>query len=160
MSVRTETAEEIATTLVRILKIMASMRHHVPQQHPAVDPSHYPVLFNLAREPRRVSALAEMIHSDVSTVSRQVTHLVQHGIIEKIGDPEDGRAQLLSLTPVGAEVIEKLTRGRGEWFTRLLAGWSDEDAQAFEHYLTRFGNDVEAFKAGLSAATPPSHQEH
>jgi len=159
MSVRTETAEEIATTLVRILKIMASMRHHAPRQHPAVDPSHYPLLFTLAREPRRVSALADMIHSDVSTVSRQVTHLVQHGIIEKIGDPEDGRAQLLSLSPAGTEVIEKLTRGRGEWFTVLLAGWSDEDARAFEQYLTRFGNDVEAFTDGLTAATAPSHQE-
>lgn len=160
MSVRSETAEEIATTLVRVLKIMTSMRHHAPRQHPAVDPSHYPVLLTLAREPRRVSALADIIHSDVSTVSRQVSHLVQHGIVEKIGDPEDGRAQLLSLTPAGAEVIEKLTQGRGEWFRVLLANWSDEDARAFEQYLTRFGNDVEAVKAGLSAATAaPSHQE-
>ncbi len=160
MSVRSETAEEIATTLVRVLKIMTSMRHHAPRQHPAVDPSHYPVLFTLASEPRRVSALADMIHSDVSTVSRQVSHLVQHGIVEKIGDPEDGRAQLLSLSPAGTELIEKLTQGRGEWFRVLLANWSDEDARAFEQYLTRFGNDVEAVKAGLSAATAaPSHQE-
>ncbi len=160
MSIHIETAEAIATTLVRVMKIMTSLRHHAPRQHPAVDPSHYPLLFTLASEPRRVSALADMIHSDVSTVSRQVTHLVQHGIVEKIGDPEDGRAQLLSLSPAGAAVIEKLTKGRGQWFTVLLADWSDEDARAFEQYLTRFGNDVEAFKAGLTAATAPSHQEH
>jgi DNA-binding MarR family transcriptional regulator len=160
MSVQPETAEAIATTLIRVTKIMASMRHHAPRLHPAVDPSHYPVLFTLASEPRRVSALADMIHSDVSTVSRQVSHLVQHGIIEKIGDPEDGRAQLLSLSAAGTEVLEKLARGRETWFRQLLADWSDEDARAFEQYLTRFGNDVEAFKAGLSAATAaPSHQE-
>lgn len=161
MSVRRETAEAISSTLVRVMKIMTSMRHHAPRQHPALDPSHYPLIFALASEPRRVSVVAEMIHSDVSTVSRQVTHLVQHGIIEKIGDPEDGRAQLLSLSPSGTEVIEKLVQGRGQWFEMLLADWTDEDAQQFEHYLTRFGNDVEAFKAGLSAPpSAPSSQEH
>ncbi len=161
MPVKTETAESIASTLIRVMKVMTAMRHHAPRQHPAVDPSHYPVLFSLAAEPRRVSALADMIHSDVSTVSRQVSHLVQHELVAKIEDPEDGRAQVISLSPQGRDVIEKLHRGRGEWFTHLLAGWSDEDAQAFEHYLTRFGNDAEAFKAHLSGASPAHHdQEH
>ena len=161
MSVSRETAESIATTLVRVMKVMTAMRHHAPRQHDAVDLSHYPLLFTLAIEPRRVSVLAEMIHSDVSTVSRQVSHLVQHGLIEKIDDPEDGRAQLLSLSPTGSEVIERLIRGRGEWFEALLSDWSDTDAQSFAHLLTRFGNDVETFKAGLGAAPHlPSTQEH
>ena len=84
-------------------------------------------------------------------MSRQVSHLVQHGLLEKIGDPDDGRAQLLSLSPAGREVIEKLVRGRGEWFGQLLASWSDEDVRAFDAYLRRFGDDLEAFKARVGA---------
>ena len=161
MPVRRETAESIATTLGRVMKVMTAMRHHAPRQHDAVDPSHYPLLFTLASDPRRVSVLAEMIHSDVSTVSRQVSHLVQYGLIAKIDDPEDGRAQLLSLSPTGSEVIERLLRARAEWFEALLSTWSDPDAQSFAHLLTRFGVDVERFKAGLGAAPPvPSTQEH
>ncbi len=161
MPVNPDTAEAMATTLVRVMKVMASMRQHAPRHHPAIDSSHYPLLFTVAGEPRRVSVVAESIHSDVSTVSRQVSHLAQHGLIEKIGDPDDGRAQLLSLTPTGVEVIEKLVRDRGQWFELLLASWSDDDAQTFEHFLTRFGDDVEAFKAALTA-TPAalSTQEH
>lgn len=151
MSVQPRTAEAISNTLMRVMKVMSSMRHHAPRQHAAVDPSQYPLLFSLSGEPRRVSAVADSIHSDASTVSRQVSHLVQHGLLVKIGDPEDGRAQLLSLSPAGLEVIDKLVRGRGQWFERLLASWSDDDARTFEHYLTRFGDDLEAFKAQLAA---------
>lgn len=171
MSVRPETAEAIATSVLRVMKLMAALRHHAPRPHPGVDPSHYPVLFVLASGPRRVSALAEATHSDVSTVSRQVSHLVQQGIVEKIGDPKDGRAQLLSLTSAGEELIETLVRARGKWFEQLLASWSDEDARTFAQCLARFGDDVESFKTSLGvpsspppAAPPPAHrpstQEH
>jgi DNA-binding MarR family transcriptional regulator len=146
------TAQALSNTLVRVQKIMSSMKHSAPRQHPAVDPSHYPVMFCVSVEPRRVSAVADSIHSDVSTVSRQVSHLVQHGLLAKIGDPDDGRAQLLSLSPAGREVIEKLVQGRGRWFEQLLASWSDDDARNFERYLARFGDDLETFKARLATA--------
>ena len=153
-TVQPETAQTLSNTLVRVMKIMSAMKHQAPRQHPAVDPSHYPVLFCLSGAPLRVSAVADSIHSDVSTVSRQVSHLVQHGLLEKIGDPDDGRAQLLSLSPTGREVIDKLVRGRGQWFGQLLASWSDEDVRTFDAYLTRFGDDLEAFKAPVGAPNP------
>ena len=34
-----------------------------------------------------MSLLAEHVYSDVSTVSRQVTTLVSHGLLEKVTDP-------------------------------------------------------------------------
>ena len=153
-TVKPETAQALSHTLVRVMKIMSAMKHQAPRQHPAVDPSHYPVLFCLSGDPQRVSAVAESIHSDVSTVSRQVTHLVHHGLLDKIGDPDDRRAQLLSLSPSGREVIDKLVRGRGQWFGQLLASWTDEDVRAFDAYLTRFGDDLEAFKGRLSSSVP------
>lgn len=150
MALCPETAQAISRTLVRVVKIVGSMRHHMPRQHPALDPSHYPLLFCVAGQPRRISAVADSIHSDVSTVSRQVSHLVQHGLLEKIGDPEDKRAQLLSLSPTGRDVIDKLVQGRGQWLEQVLHSWSDEDARAFEGYLSRFGDDLEAYKASCS----------
>jgi DNA-binding MarR family transcriptional regulator len=153
-AVQPETAQALSHTLVRVVKIMSAMKHQAPRQHAAVDPSHYPLLFCLAGTPLRVSAVADSIHSDVSTVSRQVSHLVQHGLLLKIGDPDDGRAQLLSLSPAGREVIDKLVQGRGQWFGQLLASWSDEDVRTFDAYLTRFGDDLEGFKSRLAAPSP------
>jgi DNA-binding MarR family transcriptional regulator len=153
--IQPSTAQALSNTLVRVQKIMSSMKHSAPRQHPAVDPSHYPVLFCISVEPRRVSAVAETIHSDVSTVSRQVSHLAQHGLLAKIGDPDDGRAQLLSLSPAGREVIEKLIQGRGRWFEQLMASWSDDDARNFERYLARFSDDLETFKARSASQVSP-----
>ena len=158
--VQPDTAQSISHTLIRVMKIMSAMKHRAPRDHPALDPSHYPVLFCVSAEPRRVSAVADSIHSDVSTVSRQVTHLVQHGLLEKIGDPDDRRAQLLSLSPQGRAVIETLVERRGRWFEQLLFSWSDDDARCFEQLLTRFGDDAETFKAQLEAITVSPDRPH
>jgi len=162
MPVSARTAEELSTTLLRLMKVFTSLRAHAPRLHPAVDGTHYPVLFKLMQEPQRVSGLADCIHSDVSTVSRQVSHLVQHGLVEKIEDPRDGRAQVLSLTREGRALIERVTRDRGSWFAVLLARWTDEDASALLALMQRFADDVEAFKAQLSpgSATPSAAGSH
>lgn len=156
MPVEPATAEAMAKSLVRVMKVMGALRHHAPREHPGVDPSQYQLLFVLSGEPRRVSALAEAIHSDVSSVSRQVSHLAQQGVVEKIGDPSDGRAQLLSLTPAGRQLVERLVRARGRWFEQLLATWSDEEARTFARLLARFGDDAETFKARLGTASAPA----
>ena len=67
--------------LIRVVKLLHHVRQQAPRQHPQVDPMAYPLLFNLKVAPMRVSALAEAVHSDVSTVSRQVSTLVDLGFV-------------------------------------------------------------------------------
>jgi len=98
--------------LVRAVKLVHSMRHDAPRPHPEVDPLAYPVLFTLWCQPRRVSDLADKVYADISTVSRQVTHLVGLGLIERLPDPEDGRAHLLTLTPAGIALLTTLRQDR------------------------------------------------
>ena len=40
------------------------------------------------------SALAEMVQSDPSTISRQVAALVRDGLLKRRADPIDGRARI------------------------------------------------------------------
>ena len=49
------TARELGSELIRLIKILTSMRQYVPTPDPALDITHFPVLFRLAQEPRRVS---------------------------------------------------------------------------------------------------------
>ncbi len=138
------------------MKLFQSMRQHAPKLHPGVEAASYPVLFNLVGEPRRVSLLAECIHSDVSTVSRQVTMLASHGLLEKVADPVDGRAFMVSLSAEGADLVERLKTGRGEWFRRILQDWEPADAEAFHGYLERFAASFEDPKDQIgSIALPP-----
>ena len=79
--------------------------------------------------PLRSGALAELIQSDPSTVSRQVAAVVKDGLVERRADPDDGRASLLVLTAKGTELVEQQQATRRDWFARLLADWDEGDAQ-------------------------------
>jgi DNA-binding MarR family transcriptional regulator len=147
MAISLDTATRLNTDLVRVLKLFQSMRQHAPRLHPGVEPASYPILFNLIDEPRRVSMLAECVYSDVSTVSRQVTTLVSHGLLDKLADPHDGRAWVVSLSAEGAELVQRLKAGRAEWFRQTLKDWDPADAEAFGDYLERFAMSFETSRA-------------
>ena len=129
--------------LVRVLKLMQAARLRWPGPAPGVDGSAYPILFTLAREPRRVSDLAETIHSDVSTVSRQVANLSRSGFVDRTPDPDDGRAQLLSLTESGRDVVAEARRHRDAWLARLVADWSEDEVDRLAGLLGRFADSLQ-----------------
>jgi len=143
MAISLDSATRLNAELVRVIKLFHSMRQHAPKLHPGVEPASYPILFNLIDEPRRVSLLAECVLSDVSTVSRQVTTLVSHGLLDKVADPQDGRACMVSLSAEGTELVQRLITGRAEWFRETLKDWEPAEAEAFGDFLERFAASVE-----------------
>lgn len=158
MAISLDSATRLNIELVRVMKLFASMRHQAPRVHPGVEPGSYPILFNLIAGPQRVSLLAEHVYSDVSTVSRQVTTLVSRGLLEKVSDPHDGRACMVSLSTEGMALVERLKAIRGQWFRHLLQDWEPADAQAFGKYLERFSGSVEASKANPYEVSATSYQ--
>lgn len=142
MAVSSESAGEMSVELIRLIKVLRSVRGHAPRIHPAVDASAYPMLFILDEGPRRVSELAECIHSDVSTVSRQVSALAAGGLLEKLTDPLDGRVQLVSLTEPGRDLLTRIRAERAEFFRGVLADWRADDVARFTAYLRRLTHDI------------------
>ncbi|WP_226901864.1 MarR family winged helix-turn-helix transcriptional regulator [Phycicoccus mangrovi] len=130
--------------LVRVLKLMHVARARAPRMHEQVDPMAYPLLFNLVRTPLRVSELAEAVHSDVSTVSRQVSTLVEHGLVVREPDPDDGRAHVLAVTAEGTALLVAIREGRDRWLQGLLADWSEDDVRTLTRHLARLAADLEA----------------
>lgn len=154
MAIREETAAEIGEAMIHVVKVFVALRQSAPRPHPEVEPGHYPVLFTLAREPQRVSDLAGGVHSDVSTVSRQAAHLARVGLVDKLPDPHDGRAQQLALSDEGRRVIAAIRHQQGQWVHRTLQNWSEADATQFLGHLTRFAGDM----AATAVAAPPADQ--
>jgi DNA-binding MarR family transcriptional regulator len=70
-----------------------------------------------------VPLFAEHVSCDISTVSRQVTTLVSIDLLDKVSDPLDGRACMVSLSNGGDALVEHLKASRGEWFRQLLQDW-------------------------------------
>src|ERR1700755_3345303 len=57
----------------------------------------------IAQGPCRPGQVAEKLCLDRSVISRQVAALVDAGLVDRASDPDDGRAELVSLTDAGRE---------------------------------------------------------
>jgi DNA-binding MarR family transcriptional regulator len=94
--------------------------------------------------PARVTALAETARVDASVVSRQAAQLEHAGLVERKPDPEDGRAQRLSITDAGREVLEDGRVKLATIVTERLAGWDPEELRTFTGTLRRLVADLSA----------------
>src|SRR5262245_52933862 len=93
--------------------------------------------------PSRSSALATAVHSDPSTVSRQIAGLVRDGLVERRADPEDGRASVLAPTEAGVKLLEEQRKRTGLALARVVRQWAPEDVETFLDLLDRFVTDHE-----------------
>lgn len=148
--------------LIRVIKLIHSAKASVPWVHPDVDPFHHPLLFRIWAQPQRLSDLAVALHADVSTTSRQVTHLTNLGLVHKLPDPADRRANLLDLTDEGKSLLLDLQCDRDARLDRVLGHWSADDRAQFAAHLERFADDLaaalddERLFAPLPPADPPA----
>ena len=138
-------ADDVSSQLIRLLRLMERRQAQYQAEHPdAVERATYYLLVHLVKGgPQRAGALAESVHSDPSTISRQVAHLVRLGLVERMADPEDGRATLLTATDEGRRVFEENRRMRIERFAEMLSDWAVEDRRRFAELLGRFSTAFE-----------------
>jgi DNA-binding MarR family transcriptional regulator len=70
--------------------------------------------------PRRISELADAEHVAQPTITKLVARLEQEGLVTRVADPDDGRAVLVGLTPVGREQLRKMSAAAAAALTRRL----------------------------------------
>ena len=89
------------------------------------------------------SDLAESFGVHKSTISRSISTLQKLGLVERVADPHDGRAQLLTASLDAARRIdESRERGHG-WLAEVLTEWSTSERNAFANGLARFNTAAE-----------------
>ncbi|MGI8428313.1 MAG: MarR family winged helix-turn-helix transcriptional regulator [Solirubrobacteraceae bacterium] len=93
-------------------------------------------------QPVRVSDLAHHGAVEVSTASRQVARLEHDGLVDRIADPQDGRACHLEVTPVGQRALGQMRAAWQSTLGEILSGWSARDRECFTTLLRRFGEDL------------------
>ena len=130
------------TRFIRLVrKVGASLTF---QRHDGIESAAYALLaVAVVAGPQRLTALADAVHADPSTVSRQTAALVRHGLLERRADPDDGRATLLVATPEGVRVFEDNKRLRSRMLATALQDWSVADLTALTVLLERLNTDLE-----------------
>lgn len=89
------------------------------------------------------SQLASVARMDPGAVSRQVSTLVDGGLIERIDDPDRRSAVLLRATPSGREAIDKVAEVQRRHLYETLVGWSTDDVAALAELLPKFITDLQ-----------------
>ncbi len=124
----------------------------------AMSRTDYAVLGTLEHCPHeagvRISQLAAAHGHDVSTISRRVTHLQAHGLLERLPDPSDGRASTVRLTDPGRAALAGERVSRTGLLRTILADWPEDDIVALDRLLTRLSTDMAA--DAEPADIPPS----
>jgi DNA-binding MarR family transcriptional regulator len=140
-----EQADELSRQMIRFLRLMTRAKSHFAKPGPdGIERAAYAILYTLVHDgPQRTSRLADALHSDISTVSRQSSALVQHGLVERQADPEDGRASLLAATVKGQRVFAEHRHLRNRWLAGVLAEWPEADRETLAALFERFNTDIE-----------------
>jgi len=95
--------------------------------------------------PSRLSTLAEHCGFDPSTVSRQVADLERGGLLERSTDPDDRRAVLLTASPKGKRLLQRLQAGSRQRLQRLVGDWTEQEVSTFVTLLGRLNAASEKY---------------
>ena len=133
--------QEVGVLIRRVRRVIGDRARAV---HPDLAASTYLLLAHVAEAgPLRASALVSDTGTDKGAISRQVTLLVDLGLVAGTRDPDDGRATLLAVTPDGRERLDRVGRERSERFDERLGDWSDADLADFVDRLSRYNAALE-----------------
>ena len=84
------------------------------------------------RGPLAPSELAELERVKRPTITRVVTRLEEAGLVERTGDPADGRASLVSITREGSELLRRIRTRKNAYLARRLSKLDPDDLGALE----------------------------
>jgi DNA-binding MarR family transcriptional regulator len=112
-------AAEVRTEIARL-----AYHLRTPATRSGITPTRLAALAALARHPDglRQGDLAELMNISAPSMTRLVEIMCEAGWIARTRDPEDGRALLLVLSPVGQQTLDMLRR---ESASVLSAGLAD-----------------------------------
>ena len=105
------------------------------RQEAGVDlgPSQVAALATVERHgPLSPSELAEIERIKRPTATRIVRHLEDGGLLERVRDPQDGRASILSITGEGRALLKRLRERKTAYLAKRLASLNTEDRRTLE----------------------------
>lgn len=136
-----ELEHEMGIVVRRLKRVIGERARMV---HPDLSALSYSMLSALQRDgSMRASALVDAFAIDKGAVSRHVQHLEDLGLVQRVPDPEDRRAALLSITERGLERMRQVSAARREGLLDRFQTWTDEEVESFVAELRRYNQTID-----------------
>lgn len=119
-------------------RISGAVRKRLRDDHASTLPR-FDVMSALARFPDglKMSALSDLLRVSNGNVTGIVDRLVEDGLVRRIAQPGDRRAQIARLTAEGRTAFDRLAAEHECWIDDLLGGLGRDDIAAVTARLDR-----------------------
>ncbi|MEO6866859.1 MAG: MarR family transcriptional regulator [Gaiellales bacterium] len=139
-------SREACEQLLRAAPAISAFRRELYRAAPAEARGWLGAISVVTRHPEglRPSKVAELLHLDLSVVSRNLSQLEELGYVRRAPDPDDGRASIVQPTAEGIAWVDRFADQFAEQLASTLAGWTDRDVDSLTQMLQRFGATIES----------------
>lgn len=105
--------------------------------------AHYLVIRLIEEEgPKPVGEIARRLLLDASTVTRQLSVMVDSGLVRKEANPSDARSALIHVTQTGSEKASAMRSERVARLERLFQDWPESDRMECARVLARLNTSL------------------
>jgi DNA-binding MarR family transcriptional regulator len=104
--------------------------------------------------PSNVNALAQALHLDASTVTRQVAALEADGFACRHADPADRRSSTIALTSEGRRTMRNVEKERRSAILKLLRNWDADEISDLGRVMTKLNLSLVDSVADLREQEP------
>ena len=112
------------------------------------------------RNGQSVAELSRAARMDMGAVSRQLKVLEDDQLLQRSPSPDNGAVVIVTLTPAGREIVDRVTDVRDRHLADALAAWTPTDVETLGRLLQRMVDDLQATPyPSPFGATEPSRQE-
>jgi DNA-binding MarR family transcriptional regulator len=101
--------------------------------------------------PLTLRNVADLVDTQPSRVSKEVTVLRERGYVSQLEHPTDARAQLLSVSVRGRHAFERYRRAADDMLADRLSGWSNARLHELATLLTRLSEDVTGIRDNVES---------
>jgi DNA-binding MarR family transcriptional regulator len=133
--------DEISALLRRIKRVIGERARCV---HRDLQGSSYLMLGWISEHgPARASVIVEEFGIDKGSMSRQLQHLEELGLVERTPDPADGRATLVSASEEAVRRLADVEGHRRAFLDERLGDWSVTELEEFARQLGHYNRSLE-----------------
>ena len=102
----------------------------------------------------QIGDIAHALRVDISVASRQVSQLVDDGLVERAVDDGDRRVRTVRLTPAGRTLAAEIGAALDRRTHEVFADWSPQDVDAARVALDRLSTTISRFAPAENLLIP------